>query len=165
MFRAFDFFTGHLPKPIIWAEPGSVIAAYTSVIIWCWGSWEAQYYYLDKEKSVNPWDTEVPLENRNKTKFKIRFMTASYAGIYNCYYKSAAGFSEHSDAMELVMTGERTSGNHVQALSSEGGLFSRSSSLRVQSWRTMWVTHVHFTHCPLYSRSIWKSQPVSLSQL
>jgi hypothetical protein len=29
----------------------------------------------------------------------------------------------------------------------------------------MWVTHVHFTHCPLYSRSIWKSQPVSLSQL
>ncbi|EDL05060.1 mCG119532, isoform CRA_d [Mus musculus] len=96
---------GHLPKPIIWAEPGSVIAAYTSVIIWCWGSWEAQYYYLDKEKSVNPWDTEVPLENRNKTKFKIRFMTASYAGIYNCYYKSAAGFSEHSDAMELVMTG------------------------------------------------------------
>lgn len=165
MFRAFDFFTGHLPKPIIWAEPGSVIAAYTSVIIWCWGSWEAQYYYLDKEKSVNPWDTQVPLETRNKAKFNIPSMTTSYAGIYKCYYESAAGFSEHSDAMELVMTGEWTSGNHAQALSSEGDLFSRSSSLRVQSWRTIWVTHVHFTHCPLYSRSIWKSQPVSLSQL
>ncbi|EDL05062.1 mCG119533, isoform CRA_b [Mus musculus] len=96
---------GHLPKPIIWAEPGSVIAAYTSVITWCQGSWEAQYYHLYKEKSVNPWDTQVPLETRNKAKFNIPSMTTSYAGIYKCYYESAAGFSEHSDAMELVMTG------------------------------------------------------------
>ncbi|XP_029398210.1 leukocyte immunoglobulin-like receptor subfamily B member 4 isoform X3 [Mus pahari] len=32
-------------------------------------------------------------------------MTTIYADIYKCYYQSAAGFSEHSDAMELVMTG------------------------------------------------------------
>ena len=81
-----------------------MIAAYTSVIIWCWGSWEAQYYHLYKEKSVNPWDTQVPLETRNKAKFNIPSMTTSYAGIYKCYYESAAGFSEHSDATELVMT-------------------------------------------------------------
>ncbi|XP_029338800.1 leukocyte immunoglobulin-like receptor subfamily B member 4 [Mus caroli] len=96
---------GHLPKPIILAEPGSVIAAHTSVIIWCQGSWEAQYYHLYKEQSVTPWDTQVPLETRNKAKFNIPSMTTWYAGIYKCYYQSVVGFSEHSDAMELVMTG------------------------------------------------------------
>uniref|UniRef100_A0A8C6HBQ8 Ig-like domain-containing protein n=1 Tax=Mus spicilegus TaxID=10103 RepID=A0A8C6HBQ8_MUSSI len=96
---------GHLPKPIIWAEPDSVIAAYTSVVIWCQGSWEAQSYHLYKEQNVNPWDTQVPLETRNKAKFNIPHMTTFYADIYRCYYQSAAGFSEHSDAMELVMTG------------------------------------------------------------
>ena len=104
----FDFFTGHLPKPIIWAEPGSVIAQHAPVTIWCQGSWEAKAYHLYKERSVNPWDTQFPLETMNKAKFNIEHMTTTYAGIYKCYYESAAGFSEHSDAMELVMTGERT---------------------------------------------------------
>ncbi|XP_021060931.1 leukocyte immunoglobulin-like receptor subfamily B member 4 isoform X2 [Mus pahari] len=96
---------GRLPKPIIWAEPGSVIAGYTSVTIWCQGSWEAKNYHLYKERSVDPWDTQIPLETRNKAKFNIHHMTTIYADIYKCYYQSAAGFSEHSDAMELVMTG------------------------------------------------------------
>ncbi|XP_076783519.1 leukocyte immunoglobulin-like receptor subfamily A member 6 [Arvicanthis niloticus] len=96
---------GLLPKPIIWADPGSMIALYKPVIIWCQGSSEAQEYLLHKERSNNPWDKVLPLETRNKAKFYIDLMTASYAGIYKCYYKSAAGFSEHSDDMELVMTG------------------------------------------------------------
>ncbi|GAB1302592.1 Leukocyte immunoglobulin-like receptor subfamily B member 4A [Apodemus speciosus] len=96
---------GNLPKPIIWTEPGSVIALYKPVIIWCQGSWEAQKYHLYKEGSADPWDSQFPLETGNKAKFNIRYMTARYAGIYKCYYKSDAGFSEHSDAMELVMTG------------------------------------------------------------
>ncbi|XP_076783840.1 leukocyte immunoglobulin-like receptor subfamily B member 4A isoform X2 [Arvicanthis niloticus] len=96
---------GLLPKPIIWAEPGSMIALYKPVIIWCQGSSEAQEYLLHKERSKDPWDKQLPLETRNKAKFNIQYMTASYAGIYKCYYKTAAGFSEHSDAMELVMTG------------------------------------------------------------
>ncbi|XP_028630874.1 leukocyte immunoglobulin-like receptor subfamily B member 4 [Grammomys surdaster] len=96
---------GLLPKPIIWAEPGSVIAMYKPVIIWCQGSWETQEYSLHKERSVNTWDNQFPLETTNKAKFNIEFMTETYADIYKCSYKSAAGFSEHSDAMELVMTG------------------------------------------------------------
>ncbi|XP_038959789.1 leukocyte immunoglobulin like receptor B4 isoform X2 [Rattus norvegicus] len=99
---------GHLPRPIIWAEPGSMIAIYTSVTIWCQGSWEAQKYHLYKEGNVNPWDTQLPLETRNKAKFNIQYMTTTYADTYKCYYESAAGFSEHSDAMELVMTGAYT---------------------------------------------------------
>ena len=105
---AFDIFAGHLPKPIIWAEPGSVIALHKPVIIWCQGSWEAQEYHLYKWQSVNPWDNQFPLENSNKSKFNIQYMTNDFAGIYKCYYRSSAGFSEHSDAMELVMTGECT---------------------------------------------------------
>ena len=105
---AFDFFAGHLPKPIIWAEPESVIAGYAPVIIWCQGSWEAKEYLLYKERSLDPWDTESPSETRNKAKFHIRYMTTTYAGIYKCYYRSSAGFSERSGAMELVMTGEWT---------------------------------------------------------
>lgn len=99
---------GHLPRPIIWAEPGSMIAIYTSVTIWCEGSWEAQKYHLYKEGNVDPWDIQFPLETRNKAKFNIRYMTTTYADTYKCYYESAAGFSEHSDAMELVMTGAYT---------------------------------------------------------
>ncbi|GAB1303398.1 Leukocyte immunoglobulin-like receptor subfamily B member 4B [Apodemus speciosus] len=96
---------GHLPKPIIWVEPGSVIALHKPVIIWCQGSWEAQKYHLYKEGSVDPWDTQFPLGTRNKVQFNIQHMTTAYAGIYKCYYRSSAGFSEYSDAMELVMTG------------------------------------------------------------
>ncbi|XP_052024822.1 leukocyte immunoglobulin-like receptor subfamily B member 4A [Apodemus sylvaticus] len=95
----------HLPKPIIWAEPRSVIALHTPVIIWCQGSYEVQEYRLYKGRSVDPWDTQLPLETRNKAMFNIQYMTVGYAGIYKCYYKSDAGFSEHSDAMELVVTG------------------------------------------------------------
>ncbi|XP_052015444.1 leukocyte immunoglobulin-like receptor subfamily B member 4A [Apodemus sylvaticus] len=95
----------HLPKPIIWAELCSVFALHTPVIIWCQGSYEAREYRLYKGRSVDPWDTQFPLEARNKAKFNIQCMTIAYAGIYKCYDKSDAGFSEHSDAMDLVVTG------------------------------------------------------------
>ena len=85
-----------------------MIALDTPVVIWCQGSWEAQNYFLYKELSGDPWDIQFPLETRNKSKFNIQHMTTKYAGIYKCYYRSSAGFSEHSDAIELVMTGEWT---------------------------------------------------------
>ncbi|XP_052028073.1 leukocyte immunoglobulin-like receptor subfamily B member 4A [Apodemus sylvaticus] len=97
---------GHLPKPIIWAEPGSVIALHTPVIIWCQGSWEAQEYRLYKEQNGYPWDTQFPLETKNKAKFNIQHTTTDYAGIYKCYFRTSVGHSQHSDAMKLVVTGE-----------------------------------------------------------
>ena len=128
------FFTVLLPKPIIWAEPGSVIALYTPVIILCQGSWDAQEYRLYKERSGDPWDTQFPLETRNKAKFNIPLMTAAYAGIYKCYYRSSAGFSELSDALELVVTGECTirdpsTGSFLRRRSVPQKLFSQSPVL------------------------------------
>ncbi|CAO2627317.1 Leukocyte immunoglobulin-like receptor subfamily B member 4B, partial [Lemmus lemmus] len=96
---------GTLPKPIIWAEPHSVIAIYTPVTIWCQGSWEAVEYLLHKEGNIDPWDRQLPLERENKAKFHIEKMSRDFAGIYKCYYRSPAGLSERSDTLVLELTG------------------------------------------------------------
>lgn len=105
-----------------------MIALDTPVVIWCQGSWEAENYFLYKEQSGDPWDIQIPLENRNNSKFNIQHMTTKYAGIYKCYYRSPAGFSEHSDAIELVMTGEWTLGSQ-QGLSPKIEVYSPGALL------------------------------------
>ncbi|XP_034493996.1 leukocyte immunoglobulin-like receptor subfamily A member 5 [Ailuropoda melanoleuca] len=95
---------GTLPKPTIWAEPGSVIPRGTPVTIWCQGSLEAREYRLLKEGHSGPWDTWKLLQSGDKAKF-ITYMTVVYAGGYRCDYLSPSSRSEPSDPLELVMTG------------------------------------------------------------
>ncbi|XP_023563743.1 leukocyte immunoglobulin-like receptor subfamily A member 5 [Octodon degus] len=94
-----------LPKPKLWAVPGSVIARGEPVSLWCVGSLGAQEYGLYKEGSQVPWTRKTSLELRDTAKFSIPSVTEQHAGQHRCYYPTPAGSSVLSDPLELVVTG------------------------------------------------------------
>ncbi|XP_063109365.1 leukocyte immunoglobulin-like receptor subfamily A member 5 isoform X1 [Cavia porcellus] len=99
------FLAGSLPKPKLQAQPGSVIPWRSPVTLWCEGTLEAQQYYVFREGSPAFSETKMSPGPRNKAMFFIPSMKEDDAGRYHCYYHSTEGWSELSDALELVVTG------------------------------------------------------------
>ncbi|XP_029416772.1 leukocyte immunoglobulin-like receptor subfamily B member 3 [Nannospalax galili] len=102
---ASDFLSGTPKKPILWAEPGSLIPRMGSVTIWCEGTLATRAYRLYTERHSRSWCKPAEENLRNKAKFTIPIVTEQEADVYHCIYRSSAGWSADSDPLELVVTG------------------------------------------------------------
>nr|XP_042125895.1 leukocyte immunoglobulin-like receptor subfamily A member 5 [Peromyscus maniculatus bairdii] len=99
---------GGLSKPTLRAVPSNEVTIGKEVTLLCEGPLDAQEYHFYKEG--NP-DSQVPTaheDTEKKDKIFISSIKSHEAGQYWCYYKSPDGTSEHSDPLELVVTGVYT---------------------------------------------------------
>uniref|UniRef100_G1QDA6 Ig-like domain-containing protein n=1 Tax=Myotis lucifugus TaxID=59463 RepID=G1QDA6_MYOLU len=96
---------GTLFKPTLWAEPLPVIPWGSPVTIWCQGIPGVEEYRLVKVGSQAPWKIQKPQDPVDKAKFSISHMTEHDAGRYQCHYLSSNSWSEHSEPLDLVVTG------------------------------------------------------------
>ncbi|XP_037373089.2 leukocyte immunoglobulin-like receptor subfamily A member 6 [Talpa occidentalis] len=94
---------GALPKPTLWAEPGSLIPLDDPVTIWCQGARGAKEFRLYREGSSGSWNGPMTKESRDKAQLPIPYLTEHYAGRYHCVYLTSAGWSERSDPLELMV--------------------------------------------------------------
>ncbi|XP_059523328.1 leukocyte immunoglobulin-like receptor subfamily A member 6 [Myotis daubentonii] len=96
---------GTLSKATMWAEPGPVVPYGSPVTLWCQGTLEAQEFCMYRQQKRVLWKTQTKWNPRDKVKLSITRMTEHDAGRYYCYYIRFTGWSEHSDPLELVVTG------------------------------------------------------------
>uniref|UniRef100_A0A2K6TVJ5 Ig-like domain-containing protein n=1 Tax=Saimiri boliviensis boliviensis TaxID=39432 RepID=A0A2K6TVJ5_SAIBB len=96
---------GTVPKPTLWAEPGSVITPGSPVTLRCQGSLETQEYRLYRGRKAASWIMRIPQELVKKGQFPIQSIAWEHTGPYRCQYRGRTYWSAFSDLLELVVTG------------------------------------------------------------
>uniref|UniRef100_A0A8C2MBE0 Ig-like domain-containing protein n=1 Tax=Cricetulus griseus TaxID=10029 RepID=A0A8C2MBE0_CRIGR len=118
------FLAGNFPKPILKAQPDSVVPEQTTVTFLCEGITGAQEYrlYRNRQQYLRHID-RLPNPN-NKAEFSISKVDLNKTGQYVCQYWTHGGWSEHSDSLELVVTGVYSKPSlsaHPSPVVTEGG--------------------------------------------
>ncbi|XP_044540879.1 immunoglobulin superfamily member 1-like, partial [Gracilinanus agilis] len=97
-----------LPKPILWAQPGPVVAPGTNITLWCSrpkvSSVKKRTFTLWKNKTQLPLQKQLSAESQ--TGFFLSSVSPEDTGSYKCTYMEKSGFtrgSKMSDALELVV--------------------------------------------------------------
>uniref|UniRef100_A0A9L0R4Z5 Ig-like domain-containing protein n=2 Tax=Equus caballus TaxID=9796 RepID=A0A9L0R4Z5_HORSE len=103
---------GALPRPSISAEPGAVILWGQPVTIVCRGPAEAETFRLAWEDGSNYTDQKILPQrppHETEARFPITRVSDDTARHYYCRYHKNSSWSEHSEFLELVVTGEDVS--------------------------------------------------------
>ncbi|CAO2627395.1 Leukocyte immunoglobulin-like receptor subfamily B member 3-like [Lemmus lemmus] len=96
---------GALPKPVLRAQPHSVVSKQNKVTFLCEGATGAKEYRFYKEAYQNQWHIEISQNPKNKNEYSISKLNYQHAGRYRCQYLTIDARSEYSDSLELVVTG------------------------------------------------------------
>ncbi|XP_063122327.1 paired-Ig-like receptor A2 isoform X2 [Rattus norvegicus] len=97
--------TGSLPKPILRAQPDSVVSMETKVTFICEETIGAKESDLYRNGNLQ---RRVPKNNQkrtNKTEFLFLNVDQQNAGQYQCSYRTQTKSSDYSEPLELVVTG------------------------------------------------------------
>lgn len=95
---------GTLVRPILWADPSSVVPQGSPVTLWCQGTPDTKKIQVIREGSSLPWKEGISLPE-NKMRISISAMTKFNTGTYHCSSQNGEGRFVHSDPLELVVTG------------------------------------------------------------
>ena len=97
---------GNLHLPSITALPGSTVPAKSPVTILCKGPKQAEGYRISRVGSPEPMDKEEQITSRKTNALSFTEVTTDKTGLYHCSYQRGGLWSQFSDPLQLVMTGE-----------------------------------------------------------
>lgn len=157
------FLSGAFPKPILRIQPDSVVYKQTKVTFLCEGTTEVKEYHLYKDGYKYLKTTGIPQNPKGKTEFSISKIGPEEAGRYSCRYGTRHGWSEYSDSLELVVTGERKLGASRLRIDCQEMVVCTGMSPHSQSYRIM-KSERHLSDSSFSPRNLRETQSVSPAQ-